>query len=279
MKLGLALCGGGVRGAAHIGALKAFEENGIKFDAIGGTSAGSIVSALYALGYTPDEMIKLFTHFSKAIMGVNPKYFRTNIRESGSIKVRGLISGLNLEITLNEAANQKGVSNISDIKMPIIIPATDLIKNKKILFTNNTNLIGEEYITDIEVGKAVRASSSFPGVYNPLDYKDYQFVDGSIFDNLPVESVRSLGVDKVLAIKFDLSSKKKNVSMYNIAMQAVDLMTENLIIDSVKSSDSVLEIDLNDVKPFSMRKMQFCYEEGYKQTKSNIEKIKEDLMI
>ena len=65
MKLGLALAGGGTRGAAHIGAIKAFEENGIKFDLIGGTSAGSMVAALYSMGFTADEMLEILKEFGK----------------------------------------------------------------------------------------------------------------------------------------------------------------------------------------------------------------------
>ena len=73
MKIGLALAGGGVRGAAHIGAIKALEENGIKIDAVAGTSAGSIVAALYGMGYTTEEMIKLFNYFAKSVMAISPK--------------------------------------------------------------------------------------------------------------------------------------------------------------------------------------------------------------
>ena len=75
MKIGLALSGGGIRGAAHVGAIKALEENGIKIDAVAGTSAGSIVTALYAMGYTTYEMYKLFNYFSKSVMAISPKYF------------------------------------------------------------------------------------------------------------------------------------------------------------------------------------------------------------
>ena len=69
MNVGLALSGGGVRGAAHIGAIRALEENGITIDAISGTSAGSIVASLYGMGYKEDEIIKLFRFFSKSVIG------------------------------------------------------------------------------------------------------------------------------------------------------------------------------------------------------------------
>lgn len=86
--------GGGVRGAAHIGAIRALEENGIKITAISGTSAGSIVAALYGMGYKEDEIIKLFRYFSKSVMGISPKYLFTGIREVRGIKLGRISFGV-----------------------------------------------------------------------------------------------------------------------------------------------------------------------------------------
>lgn len=277
MKIGLALSGGGVRGAAHIGAIKALEENGIKIDAVAGTSAGSIVAALLGMGYTTDEMLKLFNYFSKSVMGISPKYMLNGIKEKRGIQLGGLTTGYNIESAIEESGNLKGIKDIKDIDIPIAIPATDLISDKEIIFTNSKNLQGEEYIHDIEIAKAVRASSTFPGMYAPFEYEKYQFVDGGIFNNLPVGEVKKLGVDKVIAIKFKIKSPRKQKTVYNIAMQSLDLMTENLVKESVKNSDYVIEIDLRDVKPFSISKLEFCYKEGYMQTLDNIVKLKKIL--
>ena len=78
MKLGLALSGGGVKGAAHIGVIKALEENGIKVEAIAGTSIGSIVGSLYAMGYTTEKMLEIFKYFAKAIMKTDARYYAGN---------------------------------------------------------------------------------------------------------------------------------------------------------------------------------------------------------
>lgn len=278
MKIGLALSGGGVRGAAHIGAIKALTENGIKVDAIAGTSAGSIVAALCGMGYNADEMIEIFNYFSRSVMSITPRYFFGGIKEKKGIQLGGLSSGENIELAIKEAAKIKKVKKIKDIKMPIAIPTTDLISDREIIFTNNENLQGEEYIHDIEIGKAVRASSSFPGMYAPMEYKEYQFADGGIFDNLPSKEAKKLGVDKVVAIKFKLKSPRKQKTLYNIAMQSLDLMTENMIKDSIKASDYVIEIDLRDVKPFSISKLEFCYQQGYLQTLDHIIKLKKRLV-
>lgn len=277
MKVGLALAGGGIRGAAHIGAIKALEENGIKISTIGGTSAGSIVAALYAMGYKTDEMIDLFREFSREAVAISPKYIWESIKATKNIKLSGLTTGENIEKIVQRAAKRKKIKNIKDIKMPITIPATDLISSKEIIFTNNQNLKGDQYINDIEIGKAVRASSTFPAMYAPFEYNKYQFVDGGIFANLPVVETKELGTDKVLAIRFKLKSSKKQKTMYNITMQSLDLMTENLIKESVEASDSVLKIDLKEVKPFNMKKLEFCYSEGYLQTIDNIARIKKEL--
>lgn len=279
MKIGLALSGGGVRGAAHVGAIKALEENGIKIDAIGGTSAGSIVGALYAMGYTTEEMYKLFKYFAKSVMAISPMDIFSGMKEVRGVKLGGITSSHNIELAIEEAAGLKNIKNIKDIKMPITIPTTDLISDREIIFTNNENLQGEEYIHDIEIGKAVRASCSFPGMYAPFEYDKYQFADGGIFDNLPVAETKKLGVEKVIAIKFGLKNPRKQKNIYNIAMQSLDLMTENLIKDSIKQSDFVIEINLKDVKPFSINKLEFAYQQGYMQTLDYIIKLKKELRV
>ena len=91
MKLGLAVAGGGVKGAAHIGVIKALEENEIKIDAIAGTSIGSIVASLYAMGYTPEKMLEIFKYFAKEIMKANASYFAGNLKNSRRLLGYGLL--------------------------------------------------------------------------------------------------------------------------------------------------------------------------------------------
>ena len=253
------------------------QENGIEISAVAGTSAGSIVAALYGMEYTTDEMYKLFNYFAKSVMAISPKYLFSGMKEIRGIKLGGVTSSYNIESAIKEAGKLKNIENIKDIKLPISIPTTDLISDREIIFTNHEELQGEEYIHDMEIGKAVRASSTFPGMYAPFDYKKYQFVDGGIFDNLPSAEAKKLGVDKVIAIKFKLKTPRKQNTLYNIAMQSLDLMTENLIRESVRVSDYVIEIDLRDVKPFSISKLDFCYKEGYIQTLDNIIELKKIL--
>lgn len=242
-----------------------------------GTSAGSIVAALYSMGYTPDEMIKLFNHFAKSVMTPSPRHIFGEIKEIRGIKLGGLISSYGLESAISESAKHKKIKNISEIRMPIAIPTTDLITNKGIVFTNSNKLQGNQYIHDIKIGKAVRASSSFPGMYEPFEYQEYQFVDGGISNNLPSKELRQMGVDKVISIIFTAKPQRKQRTMYNITMQALDLMNEKLIEDSIKESDFVIDLNLKDVNPFSINKLNYSYEQGYLQTVDNIAKIKENI--
>lgn len=161
MKIGLALAGGGVKGAAHIGAIKALEENGIKIDAIAGTSIGSIVASLYAMGYTTDKMLEIFKYFAKEIVRTDPKYFAGNLKKSKRLLGYGLLSGENTEIAVKECAKQKDIKHIKDIRMPISIPTVDIVESKKYVFTN-ADIEEDYYINEALIEKAVRASCSYP---------------------------------------------------------------------------------------------------------------------
>lgn len=161
MKLGLALAGGGVKGAAHIGVIKALEENGIKTDAVAGTSIGSIVASLYAMGYTPEKMLEIFKYSAKEIMKTDARYFAGNLKTSRRLLGYGLLSGENIEIALRECARAKEIKNMKDIKMPISITTVDIVESKKYVFTN-ADFEENYYINEALIEKAVRASCSYP---------------------------------------------------------------------------------------------------------------------
>lgn len=204
MKLGLALSGGGVKGAAHIGVIKALEENEIQIHAIAGTSSGSIVATLYGMGYTSEEMLKLFNYFSKGILRGSPMYRSPDGKSDLSIKIGGILSGQSISDALEEAAKLKEMEMISQInKIQIAIPTVDILNGEKYVFTNSPKQ-EEYYIKEAKISTAVRASSSYPGVFAPCLFKEHKFVDGGVLDNVPADEVKKLDVDKVIAIKFAL---------------------------------------------------------------------------
>lgn len=276
MKLGLALAGGGVKGAAHIGVIKALEENGIEIDAIAGTSIGSIVASLYAMGYSTEKMLEIFKYFSKAIMKTDARHFAGNIKTSKRLLGYGLLSGENIEIALKECARQKNIKNMIDIKMPISIPTVDIVKSKKYVFTN-ANFNEDYYINNALIEKAVRASSSYPGVFAPCEYLEHKFVDGGILDNVPAGEVRKLGVDKVLTIKFSATLNYEPKNIYEVAFKSLDILFEGRAQEAIEQSDFVIDLDLSKASVFNIKKIDYCYNVGYITTITKIKKIKKML--
>lgn len=191
MKIGLALSGGGVKGAAHIGVIQALEENGIKPHTISGASSGSIVAGLYAMGYAPKDMLKLFEHFAKLVIEADPRFYINSIKENKKVAISGLLSGENIEKAVCEACKYKKINLVSELKVPFSATSVDAVDGKEYIFTNNSS--DEKYhIKNIEIGKAIRASSSFPAIYAPFKWNGHQFLDGGILDNVPVKEARRL---------------------------------------------------------------------------------------
>lgn len=273
MKLGVALSGGGVKGAAHIGVLRALEENGIKPDCIGGTSSGSIVAVLYAMGYTVEEIHKLFDYFSKSVIEADPRHFVTSFKENKTLRITGLLSGENIEKAVKEACDYKKITTMKEIALPIVVPAVDSITGKEYIFTNHKGE-GDCYMDEVSIAKAVRASSSFPAIYAPCRMGEHQFLDGGILDNVPTKEVRRLGADKVLSVTFPPSKKYMGSSIYSILLRSLDIMTNEIANENLKTSDYVLEVHTGKTKLLGIDKLDFCEQVGYEETIKHIDKIK-----
>lgn len=283
MKLGIALSGGGIRGIAHAGVLKALEDNDIKVDIIGGTSSGSLVASLYALGYSPYYIYILFKRYGKDIVEIGSGPIISGIgsfMKNKKICLSGLKTGKKLEEEFNRLASKKGVQKISDIEnIPLVIPAVDMNVSKKFIFTNQIPEVGRKskYITDISIGKAVRASSSFPAVFCPCEYQGHSFLDGGILDNVPVSEVRKQGANKVIAVNFRPDDIDKESNMIDITMRTIDIMGNKIAEKSLKKSDYILTIKTEKTGLLDIDSMESCYKYGYKSTIENMDKIKEVL--
>lgn len=281
MKIGIALSGGGMRGIAHAGVLKALEENGIQVDIIGGTSAGSMVASLYAMGYKPDEILEKFKENSNKIIGGNRFSIITGMRKIMKKKValKGFRNGKSIEEVFEKLAKNKSYDKISSIKMPIVIPTVDIMDAKEYIFTN---YIPEEendtkYITDITVGEAVRASSSFPAVFNLCTIEKHAFMDGGALDNVPVEEVRKQGADKVIAVKFEEDMIDENSNMMDIVMRTIDIMGNKIIEEKIKQSDFVVNIHTEKMGLLENKNLDKCFDYGYEAVNNRIEEIKNAL--
>ena len=261
MKLGIALSGGGIRGIAHAGVLKALDDNNIKIDIIGGTSAGSLIASLYAMGYSPYYIYILFKRYSKELVEINSGLVMSglgNFMMKKKNTLKGLKTGQSIENIYNKIADKKGIKKISQITMPLVIPTVDIKNCKEYVITNKIPENVEntkQYITDITVGKAVRASSSFPAVFIPCDFEDHAFMDGGALDNVPVNEVRKQGADKVIAVKFDADPITKDSNIMDIVMKTIDIMGSKISEESLEMSDLVLNVYTDKVGLLDTRKI------------------------
>lgn len=280
MKLGLALSGGGIRGIAHAGVLKALEENNIKIDAIGGTSSGSIIATLYAMGYSPYYIYILFKKYAKDLVNQNTLSKVTNIGSFMANKkanFQGFYSGEEIEEYFNNIASRKGIKTISDVKMPIVIPTVDVQNSRKYIITNNIpekTCPYTEYINNIEIGKAIRASCSFPVVFSPCVYNEHKFLDGGILDNFPTIEVRNQGVDKMLTVNFNADDIEESSNIMDIVMRTIDIMGNKISEENISNSDMVLTIQTDKTGLLEIEKIDACYKYGYRQAMGQMDKIK-----
>lgn len=285
MKLGVALSGGGIRGIAHAGVLQALEDYGVSIDVIGGTSSGSMVASLYAMGYQPYTIFQLFKRHSKEIIKAKKVPLIStflNLPFSKKTTLTGFNNGQAIEDIYDRFAKKQNITSISQIKMPLIITTVDIMKSKEYIFTNyipKTTDDISKYITNISIGKAVRASSSFPAVFSPCHVEKHAFMDGGALDNVPVIEVKRQGAGKVLAVKFEADPIKEDSNLMDIAMKTIDIMGSKISEDNLEASDYVLSVYTDKVGLLDVEKLDKCYEYGYKSVEENWKTIKQSLEL
>ena len=172
-RVALALGGGAARGFAHIGVIEVLEENGIRPDIVTGTSAGSLVAALYASGRTGKELETIAINMDESAL------------TDWSFPGRGLIRGEALAAYIRSATGNKP---LEQMKIPLGIVATDLDSGKPIVFRRG------------DVGTAVRASSAVPAVFQPVKLGTHEYVDGGLTSPVPVRAARDMGADVIIAV-------------------------------------------------------------------------------
>ena len=282
MSFGLCLAGGGVKGAAHIGALKALDEENIKIDYIGGTSSGSIVATLFALGYTPDEMYKIFEKYCKKIKYVdfsNIAKLIFGLIFKRKIIIDGLNNGKQIINLIDKVAKNKGIKNISEIKMPLVMPSVNMCNGDLICFTScnfrkefSDNII---FVNNMEIGKAVRSSCSYPVVFSPYKYGNEKLIDGGIIENVPWKELKMLGADKVLSIMFnEMLTGDCDKNLVEVADRSINLLCRELSNYEMEGADYVIKIKSPKIGLLDMSKINELYEMGYIQTKEQLKKIK-----
>ena len=291
MKLGLALSGGGAKGAAHIGVLKALEEENIHIGYISGTSSGSIIASLYACGYTPNEIIYLFNMYCRYIADFDKliPFKVAGTAFTGKINVSGLAKGNKLEYILQNFCSKKGISDISDIKFPLAIPTVDINSGEVIYFLsksiNDIHNFSRDEFDDIPTYKyngrlcsIVRASSSFPGVFEPKIIEGKVLVDGGVRVNTHASITRQMGADKVIAINLDVNKSYMNNSLniVSVALKAFNIMSHEINKKELEKADVVISPEIpSKVSLLDCSKTNYLVNAGYIATKKAISEIKE----
>ena len=279
-KFGISLAGGGLQGFAHIGALKALEELGIKIKYISGTSTGSAIASLYAMGYTPDEIQKICKEKYKKILKISKKVLcqmAINFLLHKETRVEGIIDGGLVENFINEAAKEKGKEMLSSFtSTKIAIATVDTISMKECLFISeelknkDKNI---DYIKDITIGKAVRSSMAFPAIFTTSNYEKYNFLDGGTVDNLPVQVLKDMGATKTIAICFDLNKYTPSKSLEGVLVRALDIFSHSGVEKAKEIADIAIEIYNPNTSLLSMDEIEKTVQNGYDAVMRQKEKI------
>lgn len=236
MSFGLAFAGGGTKGATHVGVLKAFDEFKLKPSAVAGTSSGSIVAGLYAMGFTVTEMENIVHYLSKkglSLLDPNYKQIAFSIFEFFTHKplsLSGLIKGKKLEKYLCDITDN---IYINSIKTQLIIPSVDLNSGLTIAYTNSVKKLNKLnnviWKDDIKLGSAMYASSAIPGIFEPKILSNMCLVDGGVTDVLPIELLSATYENNIIAV--DISDEYEmpdNYGILEIASHSLSLMRERL---------------------------------------------------
>ena len=279
-KFGISLAGGGLQGFAHIGALKALEELGIKIKYISGTSTGSAIASLYAMGYTPDEIQKICKEKYKKILKIRKKVLcqmGINFFLHKETRVEGIIDGGLVENFINEAAKEKGKEMLSSFtSTKIAIATVDTISMKECLFISeelknkDKNI---DYTKDITIGKAVRSSMAFPAIFTTSNYEKYNFLDGGTVDNLPVQVLKDMGATKTIAICFDLNKYTPSKSLEGVLVRALDIFSHSGVEKAKEIADIAIEIYNPNTSLLSMDEIEKTVQNGYDAVMRQKEKI------
>jgi NTE family protein len=236
--IGLVLGGGAAKGFAHIGVIKALQAQGILPDLVIGTSAGAVVGALYACGKSGFELQELAIPFNEAQMS------------DWVLPDRGMIKGDALARFINAAVGNRPLE-----KLPrkFAAVATDLASGEPVVFRTG------------DTGTAVRASSSVPGVFQPVNIRGHEYVDGGLSSPIPVRFAREMGATFVIAV--DISDQPVNArvrSTFDILMQAVTIMGQTIGRYELALADVVIRPNISELGTADFRTRHNAVLEGEK---------------
>lgn len=267
--VGLALSGGGIRGLAHIGVLKALRAYGVPIDYIAGTSAGAIVAALYATGYTVHEMediaakleISEFVDFNLTVsdfIKFGMQEMLTGKRRFWADIPKGLIKGRRIEKYFAALWQDK---TLMDTKIPLAVTSVDIYTADTVFFVTPVKLIsppdGTRYDRCAPISDAVRASIAIPGVFFPKKYRGMMLVDGAVKNNLPTDILRAMGADIVLGVDLGYDGTPcYDIRITGEIMQrTIDIINREItLLKGVRYADYIFRPDVSSLGLADMKK-------------------------
>lgn len=271
-ELGVVFSGGGLQGIAHIGAVRALYELGLRPQYVAGTSSGSAMAALTAMGCTPDEMQDFAEHYWETLADFRPIPIvaqLASLKFNKSTDKDGLKDGAVISNVIRKAMDNKGVRGFQNLPINLSICTNDTYTTDECIFTTLDEGLQTDhihYICGAPLELAVRASMTFPGIYTTCNYQGYNFIDGGSKDNLPTKIMRDMGVGKVLALAFDITDYTPETGldgMMKVVWRALDLYSINSTRESKKLADYVVEIKNSKTAIFSMDNLTQTIREGY----------------
>ena len=246
-KIGIVLSGGGIRGIAHLGVLKAFINAGIKFSHISGTSAGSIAGAFYAAGIDPEEGLEIFMK-AKLLRFVRP-----------ALGTLGLVS---IEHTSKLLKPFFPDDKIENLKIPLTIAATNFSEGKLVYFSKGPLI------------QAIQASCCIPGIFRPIMIGGQMYVDGGILNNFPVEPLMS-DCDFIIGSSCNHLKPVDSITNITSLMARAGLMSVNKDMEQKAAFCNIMvePKGMGSISTFDMKKAEtiywLAYEEALKTIKSN----------
>ncbi len=247
VKIGVAFGGGGARGFTHLGVIKAFEEFGLKFDFIAGTSAGSLVGAFYANGYSYKQMYDI-------VKNIKEKDIRRNLIPFTPSKLDGVE-----EIIINNL----GDINIEQLKTPFAAVAVDIKSTKEIVLAKGN------------LTKAILGSCAVPGVFQPVLYNDMILCDGGLQNTIPSDVPRYFGCDYVIAVDVNKSRTygTDSTKLLDVLSCSIRILMKSNAVRGYVDADLVIAPETKRFKSTKTDGMDEMIEEGYKATIDSMPKI------
>ena len=281
-KIGLALSGGGARGAAHIGILKILEREGIPIDYIAGTSMGAMTGGLYAIGYSPAEIEKFLVDQDwNSLFSDAPQWRFTPLSERADSRyqVKIALRGWNFEIPGGLLGGQGFIEALDVLTAEPMLRAQNDFDRLPIPFRAvATNLIdGKPYIfRQGSMTRALRASIAVPMMFTPLETEDALLVDGGLANNLPTDVVREMGADIIIAVDVStpLFGREDLRTLFNVIDQSVSLQIVKNVEESKKLASIVLSPDIDAYSNMDYGKLREIVKQGEEAAERHLDEIR-----